>query len=605
MSVGARIRRFRFPLTVLLIALAATGLAATLMSRAIHAVDRQRFELAVDGLHDRIIARLDTYMGMLRAGAGVAGGADMLSAEEFTAFTDQLDLRERYPGIQGIGFTARITPDRLAAVIAAQRQSGDETFRVWPEQPRDEYHAILYLSPLDRRNREAIGFDMFTEPTRREAMARARDTGEPAASGSVQLVQEIDEEDRQPGFLIYMPVYEGRGVPDTVEARRSRLRGFIYSPFRAHDLFLGILGRNPNPRAGFALFDGEPGSSTLLYETGGDDSAQRFRITRSLDVAGRTWTTVMFSSGAFERSSSMGFVPWVAWGGIAVSCLLAWVVWLQTRARERAEMFRARAEEAVEHLRKAERSLQAQARTAERISRVKDEFLTTLSHELRTPLNAVLGWSHMLNGMDLDEDRRREAVGVIFRNAQIQAKLVDDLLDMSRIITGRLRLEMQPVDLRDIIRAAIDVVRPTADAKRVRVQVDAGPAEVPVMGDSARLQQVLWNLLTNAIKFTPAEGSVTVRVTPGSDQVTLSVTDTGAGIRADFLPHVFERFRQGEARTAGTHGGLGIGLSIARSLIEMHAGSIRVESPGENAGATFSITLPLNAAESPLPETAG
>jgi signal transduction histidine kinase len=604
MSVGGRIRRFRFPLTVLVIALAATALAAALMSRAIQAVDRQRFEVAADGLHDSIIARLETYMGMLRAGAGLAG-ASIPSAEEFTAFTDRLELRERYPGIQGIGFTARITPGRLAEMIAAQRASGNATFRVWPDGPRDEYHAILYLAPLDRRNREAIGFDMFTEPTRRAAMERARDTGEPAVSGSVQLVQEIDDGDRQPGFLIYMPVYEGAGLPSTVEARRARLRGFIYSPFRAHDLFRGILGRNPNPRAGFALFDGEPGSGTLLYETAGDDSTQRFRITRSLDVAGRTWTAVMFSSAAFERRSSRGLVPWVAVGGVAVSCLLAGVVWLQTRARERAEMFRARAEEAVEHLQKAERSLQAQAQTAERISRVKDEFLTTLSHELRTPLNAILGWSHMLTGMDMDEDRRREAVGVIFRNAQVQAKLVDDLLDMSRIITGRLRLDMQPLELRDIISAAIDVVRPTAEARRVRVQVDPGPVEVRVMGDSARLQQVLWNLLTNAIKFTPPGGSVRVHVTPGSDQVTLSVIDTGAGIAADFLPHVFERFRQGETRTAGTHGGLGIGLSIARSLIEMHGGSIRVESPGENAGATFSITLPLNGADSPLSGTAG
>ena len=599
MSVASQIRRFRFPLTVFVIALAATALVATLMSRAIQAVDRQRFELAVDRLHDGIIARLETYMGMLRAGAGIAGGAGTLSAGEFAAFAERLDLRKRYPGIQGIGFSARITPDRLDDVIAERRRSGDAHFRVWPTQPRDEYHAILYLAPLDRRNREAIGFDMFTEPTRRAAMARARDTGEPAASGSVRLVQEIDVDDQQPGFLIYKPVYEGPGVPETVDARRARLRGHIYGVFRAHDLFRGILGRNPNPRAGFSLFDGEPGSGELLYRTEGDERAARFRMTRSFDVAGRTWTAVVFSSAGFERSSTMGFVPWVAWGGAAVSCLLAGVVWLQMRARERAEMFRARAEAAVGELRQAERSLQAQAMAAERANRVKDEFLTTLSHELRTPLNAILGWSHMLNEMDLDERRRREAVAVIFRNAQVQAKLVDDLLDMNRILTGRLRLDMQPLDLRDTLSAAIDVVRPTAEAKRVRLEVDGGPAEVRVIGDSARLQQVLWNLLTNAIKFTPPGGCVSVRVTPGSDRVSLSVADTGAGIRPEFLPHVFDRFRQGEARTAGTHGGLGIGLSIARNLIEMHAGSIHAESPGEDAGATFTITLPLSAVEWP------
>ena len=597
MSIRARIRRFRFPLTVLLIGLAATAVAAMLTLRAIEEVDRLRFELAVDGLFDSISERLETYIGLLRAGAGVAVGPDGLTAAEFKAFTERLELRRRYPGIQGIGYTARIAPDRLSAVIEARRREGDAGFEVWPAEPREDFHSILYLAPLDRRNQQAIGYDMFTEETRREAMIRARDTGDPALSGIVELVQEIDEE-KQPGFLIYMPVYDGVGVPPTIAARRDRLRGFIYSPFRAGDLFAGILGRNPNVRIGFSLFDGDAGARRLLFETPGGSAEARFQVVRQIEIAGRQWTARIFSTTAFDRSSTIGLARWVIWGGIPVSALLAWVAWRQTRARERAELFRARAERAVRHLREAERSLQEQAQSAEHANRVKDEFLSTLSHELRTPLNAIVGWAHMLTEMEMSEDQRREAVAVIFRNAQVQTKLVEDLLDMSRIVSGRLRLDMQPVDLREVVHAAIDVVRPTAEAKRIALRTEVDAQDLRVLGDAARLQQVVWNLLTNAIKFTPPGGVVTVRIERSGEQAEITVTDTGAGIPAAFLPYVFERFRQGAHGGDRAHGGLGIGLSIARNLVEMHAGSIRVHSAGENAGATFSIVLPVSQAES-------
>lgn len=596
MSLGAWIRRFRFPLTVLLIGLGATAVATMLTSRAIAGVDTLRFELAVDGLHDSIRARLETYIGLLRAGAGVAGGPDGLTAAEFTVFTDRLELRRRYPGIQGIGYTARIAPERLSTVIEARRREGDPAFEVWPGGSREEFHSILYLAPLDRRNRQAIGYDMFTEQVRRTAMIRARDTGEPALSGIVELVQEIDDE-KQPGFLIYMPVYEGVGVPLTVAERRDRLRGFIYSPFRAGDLFDGILGRNPNVRVGFSLFDEDAGARHLLYETSGSRAGARFHVPRQIEIAGRAWTARIYSTAAFERSSTMGLARWVPWGGIAVTGLLTWVAWLQARARERAEIFRARAEQAVRHLRAAERSLQEQAQSAERANRVKDEFLSTLSHELRTPLNAILGWAHMLAEIPMTDDQRREAVCVIFRNAQIQTKLVEDLLDMSRIESGRLRLDMQPVDLTDVVNAAIDAVRPTAEAKRIGVHAEFGPRAVHVLGDPARLQQVVWNLLTNAVKFTAPGGAVTVRIERSGEQAEITVTDTGVGISAAFLPHVFERFRQGARGGDHAHSGLGIGLSIARNLVEMHAGSIRAHSAGENTGATFTIVLPADRAD--------
>lgn len=235
------------------------------------------------------------------------------------------------------------------------------------------------------------------------------------------------------------------------------------------------------------------------------------------------------------------------------------------------------------------------ARTeAERSSRTKDEFLATLSHELRTPLNAIVGWSHILTSDERPSDEDlREGLQVIERNARAQAQLIEDLLDMSRIISGKVRLEIQPVDLSAVIDGAVASVTPAANAKSIRIQKIVEPIAGPVMGDPARLQQVIWNLLTNAIKFTSKGGRVQVILKPVNSHLEVTVSDTGAGIRPEFLPHVFERFRQADATTTRRHGGLGLGLAIVKHLTEMHGGEVRVASPGEGQGATFTVQLPL------------
>lgn len=234
------------------------------------------------------------------------------------------------------------------------------------------------------------------------------------------------------------------------------------------------------------------------------------------------------------------------------------------------------------------------ARTeAERVSRTKDEFLATLSHELRTPLNAIVGWSQLLGSGPPGPEDLAEGLNVIERNARVQAQLIEDLLDMSRIISGKVRLNVQPVDLSEVIDAAVASVAPAADAKGIRIQKVVEPLAGLVMGDPSRLQQIVWNLLSNAIKFTPKEGRVQIVLKLVNSHLEIVVSDTGAGIKAEFLPHVFERFRQADATTTRRYGGLGLGLAIVKHLSEMHGGDVRVASPGENQGATFSVHLPL------------
>jgi len=235
---------------------------------------------------------------------------------------------------------------------------------------------------------------------------------------------------------------------------------------------------------------------------------------------------------------------------------------------------------------------------AEAANRAKDEFLATLSHELRTPLNAMVGWTHMLRSRTLSADKAQKALETIERNARAQAELIEDILDVSRIIAGKLRIEIHPVDLPSIVDVAVDAVRPAAEAKGIVLERRTGELPQRFSGDAVRLQQSIWNLLSNAIKFTPAGGRVELDVRADDGQVIVQVTDTGCGISPDFKPYVFDRFRQLDSSSKRTHGGLGIGLAIVRHIVELHGGSVTCESAGADRGATFTVRLPIRTEES-------
>ena len=443
---------------------------------------------------------------------------------------------------------------------------------------------------------------MFTEPTRRLAMERARDTGTPAASGLVTLVQEIDG-NPQAGFLIYMPVYRTPMIPATVEERRRSLYGFVYSPFRGDDLLRSILG---TPRdVGFSVYDGTSfDHAALLHTTPLAPSRSPYpplRATTQVEVAGRQWT-IVFEAPPYLDGSSLRLAPAVLFGGLLLSVALFAIMRFQldaweTTARHAAEL-RASEEaqrETGERLRRLvtlEREARAEAQQADR---AKDDFLATLSHELRTPLNAMLGWITMLRSGKVRQERRADALDVIERNARTQARLIEDLLDVSRIVTGKVRLDLQPLQVAPIVHTAVEAMRLAAESKRVglhaRIAMDA-PA---IMGDPNRMQQIIWNLLSNAIKFTPAGGKVHVELGRENDTLRLSVRDTGIGIASEFLPHVFERFRQADSSSTRAHSGVGLGLAIVRHLVQLHDGSIEAHSDGQGKGAHFVVRFPAAA----------
>ena len=281
---------------------------------------------------------------------------------------------------------------------------------------------------------------------------------------------------------------------------------------------------------------------------------------------------------------------------------------IQSSQRARTRQYQLREFLAEKHLIESDReqllkSERAARGEAERASRMKDEFLATLSHELRTPLNAVLGWTQVLRKSPELAPEVGKVLDIIERNARSQAQIIEDLLDMSSIISGKVRLNVQQVDLAAVVNSTVEAVRPTAQAKGVRLQVVLDPRAGPLRGDPNRLHQVLWNLLTNAVKFTPRDGRVAVTLARINSHLEVEVADSGEGIDPAFLPHVFDRFRQADASSTRRHGGLGLGLSIVKQLVELHGGTIGAKSAGRGAGATFRLALPLMPTTSERMET--
>ena len=285
-----------------------------------------------------------------------------------------------------------------------------------------------------------------------------------------------------------------------------------------------------------------------------------------------------------------------------------WLAWTATPFREEGLVYVFARDVTWRRKAEEERLLLAREQEARRIAQrenaLKDQFLATLSHELRAPLTPIVGWTAMLRSGRLDDAGVARGLDVIDRNVRLQAQLIEDLLDVSRIVSGKLRVELRPVDVRAALEAGLDMARAAAAEKSIQLLVHAPDEGVPVLGDPERLQQVVSNLVSNAVKFTPEGGRVEVRLLAGESHVVLAISDTGIGISPEFLPHVFERFRQADGDTTRAHGGLGLGLAIVHHIVEAHGGTVRAESPGVGQGARFEVTLPARSARevTPRPE---
>ena len=591
------------PYALLLVGLFLTFTIALYVALTIDGRARVAFLNSVEGTRQQIEGRLSGYLEVTRAAAALLSSSIETNPAEFRAFVSNLQLPERYPGLEGIGFSQRVARRDLGATVRAinlDRRMG--RLSVSPRGDRPEYYPIIFLEPMHGNNRESLGFDMWTDPTQRATMERARDSGQPTLSAKVGAGTPIDK-GISGGFIVYVPIYRTGASIQTVEERRQALVGFVFSPFQPVALFSAI--GDEMPSVAFEVYDGAlPQPAALLHRSADRTGPLGYKSTRLVHVAGREWLMILTSLGG----TVVGFPPAARWTLIA-GMLLSLMLFVTTRVQVGAWESAARHQIVLEASERALRESEAQlldlvvrereARTqAQEADHSKDEFLAVLSHELRTPLNAVLGWLSMLRTGSLPEDRRRHALEVIDRNARLQAHLIEDLLDVSRIVTGKMRLDLQPMTVASTAAAVVDALRPVADERGVHVHTAIAPGTGAIAGDAARIQQIIWNLLSNAIKFTPRDGHVSVALTEESAFVQLSVSDTGVGIDPEFLPHMFERFRQADSSTTRAHTGVGLGLAITRHLAELHGGSVQAHSDGPNRGATFIVRLPAKAASS-------
>jgi signal transduction histidine kinase/CheY-like chemotaxis protein len=525
----------------------------------------------------QIQSGLNSYVEVVRTGAVLLAADNEINSSEFRRFVTGLQLPKRYPGIEGIGFAQCVRRTELGRFLRLMDLDGSRV-RVWPESDRAMRCPVIFLEPVRGRSREVVGFDLASHDAIAPLLDDARDLGQPVVSGKLE---NVPFRGGGPGRIgLFVPVYRVSAVVDTVQQRRRSLVGFVFSSFNPARLMQDIVN-GTMPSVSFEVHDDAVAPSTSLV-TATALAGNRYGSSGLVQLANRQWRVAMTSSEV-RRPVQTPIVSQPLLAGLGLSFLLFLVTRAQVRAWETAARHEADLRASAEALKESE----AEAHAA---NRAKDEFLATLSHELRTPLNVILGWINLLRAQRVHSERVPHALEIIERNARQQADLINDLLDVSRIVSGKLRLDLRPLALAQLVAAVIESLRPSADAKGVSLSMTTA-ASSNVIGDPDRLRQAVWNLVANAVKFTPSGGSVSVQVSGDDRRVRVAVRDTGIGISSEFLPHVFERFRQADSSTTRAHAGVGLGLAIARHLVELHGGSIDADSDGPGRGATFSITL--------------
>ncbi len=598
------------PAAVLIIGILGSVLLADQVRRASDSRDRDRFERLIDEQSKEIGDRIQNHIALLRGAAGLVKVSPNLNRTLFSSYVERLRIPEYYPGVQGIGYAVLFDASERSGVESRLRAEYGRDIPLRPEGDRGEYSAILYLEPQDDRNQVAIGFDMYSEPVRRTAMAAARDNATASMSGMVRLVQEKPGEDQQPGFLIYTPVFLGSGIPETAQDRRNRFLGWAYSPFRARDFFQQVAGKErPGAQFEMAVFDGDrTDPAGLLYRTGAFDPEDTSgRGERTIDHGNHTWTAVFAATPAFFADSNRHLANYVLVTGIVISLLLCGAALAQARATRQSE--RARAELQAVNDQLALQMEEVEERTAD-LREANDEiqrFAYIVSHDLRSPLVNIMGFTTEIENLkkdtfeqlsalrepdteaaksDIELSREfDESLGFIKSAIGKMDRLINSILKLSR--EGRREFKPEYISMEALLKTITDSVAHQAYEQDIEISLEPLPA---VKSDRVALEQIFSNLVDNAMKYTKPGRPGRIRISGRTEgaRAIYEIEDNGRGIAPEDQQRVFDLFRRAGQQDKP---GEGIGLAHVRTLVRRLGGYMSLKSElGE--GTTFTIALP-------------
>jgi signal transduction histidine kinase len=580
------------PWAVLCILLAFTSWTSSRVTTVTRLKNRWHFNAAVLEVEAGITDEVNNFIGMLRGGAALVTVTPDLNRAKFATFVRRLRLETWYPGVQGVGYAQKVDRKDVEPFEAKSRHDGTPDFHIYPAGERAVMFPVVFLQPLDERNQHAIGYDMYSEPVRREAMQRAATDG-PVICGKVTLVQEIYDT-KQPGFLLYVPVYAPGPFPETAEARQATLRGFIYSPFRAGDFFGAMFRNERGGRLHFTVYDGtQVDKAALLYEsTNAAPTRPWFTTNRVLQVAGHHWTIVFATTPAFEHVLGGNTAVLVPMAGTTASIILFAFTFYFVRQHEELLRRSEQRDKAQQQLNALNRELEN--RVSERTAELQETnsqleaFIYTVAHDLRTPLRSMRGFAEIVledAGAKLD-DVGRKNLGRIITAAGQMDRLIKDLLAYSQL--SRVKVDLVPVNLDHLMSVLVAEYEPEIERTRAVLAIDA-PLPT-VIAHEPSLRQVFANLLSNALKFVKPNQPPDVRIycePVRSSFVRIWIEDKGVGIGTEHRERIFGVFEQ---LNPESFAGTGIGLAIVRRAIQRMGGRVAVESE-LGKGSRFYVEL--------------
>ncbi len=562
--------------------------------------DTIRFNNQVNHLESSIKNRINLYVASLRGTKGYIETTPEITRSGFAKYVDRLDLEIKDAGVQGIGFAKAVKREELGALTQKMNAENFTDFKIFPESEKDFYQSIVYLEPMNEHNGRIIGFDMSTEDSFAETIGRAKNSDDAALSGKLILAAETEQNNRE-GIIIFLPVYQR--IDAAAQRNTEDLSGFVFIAFKANNFFNDIYQTLPEQDVGFKVFDNEVGSQNLLAQTEGKNlsplnfaniTEEKYEAQNQLSIAGRTWIIQYNTLPMFVEQSSVGWTPLILMCGFAFSFMLFGMTYWEASSRAQVQKTAAQLFE-MQKQREVLLNNERQARqTAEEANATKDEFISIISHELKTPLNAIAGWARILKTQELSRGTKELALQKIDKNLRSQASLVEQLLNYSEVISGKSVLKEERVDFSELFEEAFKQIQPLVKEKNIDISKYNQLDHHLIRGDKEKLKIVIDNLLTNAVKFTQSSGKIEINVFESKSDIQMTVKDNGRGISPEFLPYIFERYKQADNPNIRDYGGLGLGLTISKHIVNLHRGKISAASEGKGKGATFSVTFPID-----------